>query len=133
MVSFFLTAIRLIGAIVKSFAHPVFKSLLFTLLLIVLSGTLFYTKVEGWTTIDAIYFGTVSLIPTGVETGLSPTTTIGKVFTIMYLIVGTGIMIGLIGIIAKAVIDFDSKKEHKNGDNHKKDARIDSSLRRSKR
>jgi hypothetical protein len=110
MISFILTAIRLLIAIVKSFTHPVFTSLLVTLLLIVLSGTFFYTKVEGWDTVDAIYFGVVSLIPTGVETGVSPITTLGKVFTIMYLIVGTGVMIGLIGIIAKAVIDFDSNK-----------------------
>ncbi|WP_224654527.1 ion channel, partial [Escherichia coli] len=78
-------------------------------LLIVLSGTLFYTKVEGWTVVDAFYFGVVSLIPTGVETGVSPITTLGKAFTIMYLIVGSVVMIGLIGIIAKAGIDVASK------------------------
>ncbi|MBP2243075.1 hypothetical protein J2Z40_003663 [Cytobacillus eiseniae] len=113
MISFFLTAVRLLKALRKSFSHPVFKSLLATLFLIVLSGTLFYTKIEGWDVLDAIYFGVVSLIPSGVDTGLSPATNLGKIFTMMYLIVGIGVMIGLIGIIAKAVIDFDSLEEGK--------------------
>jgi len=115
MISFFLTAFRLLKAIIKSFSHPVFKSLIVTLLLIVLSGTIFYTKVEGWKVLDAIYFGVVSLIPTGVNTGLSPVTTLGKIFTMMYLIVGIGVMIGLIGVIARAVIDFDSIETEESG------------------
>jgi hypothetical protein len=114
MISFILTAKRLLKALWKSFRHPVFKSLFMTLLFIVISGTLFYTKTEGWALFDAIYFSIVSLIPSGVETGLSPVTKLGKLFTMMYLIVGVGVMIGLIGIIGKAVIDFDKEAEGKN-------------------
>ncbi|MBS3680712.1 two pore domain potassium channel family protein [Ornithinibacillus massiliensis] len=111
MISFILTAKRLLDALWKSFKNPVFQSLFVTLVLIVLSGTLFYSKVEGWAMIDAIYFAVVSLIPTGVETGLRPVTELGKIFTMMYLIVRVGIMIGLIGVIAKAVIRFEAKEK----------------------
>ena len=107
MISFFLTANRLLKALIKAIKQPIFKSLIFTLFLIILSGTLFYSKVEGWPYIDAIYFAVVSLIPSSLETGLSPITTIGKIFTMMYLVVGVGVMIGLIGIIGKAVLDVE--------------------------
>lgn len=109
MISFFLTANRLLKALLKAVRQPIFKSLIFTLLLIILSGTLFYSKIEGWPYIDAVYFAVVSLIPSSLETGLSPITTMGKIFTMMYLIVGVGVMIGLIGIIGKAVLDIDFK------------------------
>ncbi|KGR85795.1 potassium channel family protein [Lysinibacillus odysseyi] len=109
MISFFLTAKRLLKALIKAIKQPIFKSLIMTLFLIILSGTLFYSKIEGWAYIDAIYFAVVSLIPSSVEIGLSPVTTLGKIFTMMYLVVGVGVMIGLIGIIGKAVLDVDFK------------------------
>lgn len=113
MISFFLTAGKLLKALIKALNQPIFKSLIFTLFLIILSGTLFYSKIEGWAYIDAIYFAVVSLIPSSVEIGLFPVTTIGKVFTMMYLIVGVGVMVGLIGLIAKAILDSDIKSGSK--------------------
>jgi hypothetical protein len=109
MISFFLTANRLLKAFIKAIQQPIFKSLIVTLVLIILSGTLFYSKIEGWAYIDAVYFAVVSLIPSSIEIGLSPVTTTGKIFTMMYLIVGVGVMIGLIGIIGKAVLDVGFK------------------------
>ena len=53
---------------------------------------LFYTNVEGWTALDAIYFSVVSLIPTGVETGFTPVINLWKVFTMMFLIVRVRVM-----------------------------------------
>ncbi|MFB9860158.1 ion channel [Salinicoccus siamensis] len=106
MISFFLTALRLLKAIGKALSRPAFKSLLFTLFVILLSGTLFYTSVEGWGVLDTIYFGVVSLIPSSVETGLTPVTNAGKIFTMMYLVVGVGVMVSMLGMIAKEVIDF---------------------------
>ena len=117
MISFFLTAKRLLKALIKAIKQPICKSLIATLFLIILSGTLFYSKIEGWAYIDAIYFAVVSLIPSSIEVGLSPITTVGKIFTMMYLIVGVGVMIGLIGIIGKAVLDVDFKSSSENGEN----------------
>ena len=120
MISFFLTANRLLKALINAIKQPIFKSLITTLLIIILSGTLFYSKIEGWSYIDAIYFAVVSLIPSSIETGLSPITTTGKIFTMMYLIVGVGVMIGLIGCIGQAVLGVDmqsSTKKYKNNIN----------------
>ena len=117
MISFILTAKRLLEALFISFKEKVFLSLLTTLLLINLSGVLFYSSVEGWGYFDAFYFTWVSLIPTGVDSGLAPETTLGKVFTMMYLVVGVGVMIALLAVIGKAVLNF-GEEEH--GEERKK-------------
>ncbi|MFJ6210935.1 ion channel [Lysinibacillus sp. NPDC092081] len=56
-----------------------------TLFFIIFSGTMFYKGAEGWHWLDAMYFSVVSLIPTGVETGLYPTSDFSKIFTMIYL------------------------------------------------
>lgn len=111
MISFLLTAKRLLSAIIVAFKEKVFLSLITTLLIMNLSATFFYTSVEGWTVIDAIYFSWISLIPSGIDIGYGPVTTFGKIFTMMYLVVGVGIMVGVLAIIAKAVLRFDDETE----------------------
>ena len=107
MVSFLLTAVRLLRALGVAVKEKVFLSLLTTLLLINVSGVLFYTSVEGWSYVEAIYFSWISLIPTSIDIGYAPVTTFGKIFTMMYLVVGVGLMISLLAMIAKAVLRFD--------------------------
>ena len=109
MISFMLTMKRLLVGIWRGLKEPVFMSLLTTLLIIVFSGTMFYRSVEGWSLLDSIYFSVVSLIPSGVETGLSPHTTFGKWFTIIYLIVGVGIMLMLLVMIGKSIVNYSDK------------------------
>lgn len=117
MISFILTLKRLLEALYKSSKHPLFLSLITTLFFIILSGVLFYTQKEGWAVLDAIYFCVVSIIPTGIDTNLSPETAIGKVFTMFYLIVGTGTMLLTLILLAKSTInnDDDFKKIFKSG------------------
>lgn len=110
MISFILTVKRLLKGLLIAVKNKEFLSLLTTLLLINLSGVLFYTKLEGWTYLNAIYFSWVSLIPSSIEIGFSPETTLGKVFTMIYLVVGVGVMIGLLGVMAKAIINYDKEE-----------------------
>ncbi|MFE6167843.1 ion channel [Viridibacillus arvi] len=104
MISFILTTKRLIKALIRAFKQPLFISLFTTLFFILLSGTMFYTKVEGWSILDAIYFCVVSLIPSGVDTSLTPTTNLGKVFTMFYLAVGVGVMFLTLLTLGKTMI-----------------------------
>lgn len=113
MISFMLTAKRLLSAIVVLWKEKVFLSLVTTLLLINVSGTLFYTSVEGWSYFEAFYFSWMSLIPTSIDVGYAPVTTFGKVFTMMYLVVGVGLMIALLALVAKAVLRFEEHEEQK--------------------
>ena len=109
MISFILTAKRLLEALLVAVKDKLFISLLLTLFIINLSGVLFYTKLEGWSYLDAIYFAWVSLIPSSIDLGFSPQTSLGKVFTMMYLVVGVGVMIALLAMIAKAVVNIDDE------------------------
>lgn len=113
MLSFVLTVKRFLEALVKAFKNPMFLSLFTTLFLIILSGTLFYTKKEGWGVLDAIYFCVVSLIPTGVNTNLSPVTNLGKIFTMLYLVVGTGVMFITLLTLGKTMINTKVLEERK--------------------
>ncbi|MFJ5770494.1 potassium channel family protein [Psychrobacillus sp. NPDC093180] len=114
MLSFILTVKRFIEAFFKAFKEPIFLSLFTTLFFILLSGTLFYTKKEGWDLLDAIYFCVVSLIPTGVETNLYPSTDLGKVFTMIYLVVGTGVMFITLLTLGKTMINAEGLEEKRN-------------------
>ncbi|WP_419957764.1 potassium channel family protein [Psychrobacillus psychrotolerans] len=113
MLSFILTVKRFIEALVKAFKTPMFLSLFTTLFLIILSGTLFYTNKEGWGVVDAIYFCVVSLIPTGVNTNLTPVTNLGKIFTMLYLVVGTGVMFITLLTLGKTMVNTKALEERK--------------------
>jgi len=117
MLSFILSTKRLLTGLWRSFKRPQFLSLFTTLFLIILSGTLFYKETEGWDWLDALYFSVVSLIPTGVETGLYPTSDFSKIFTMIYLIAGTGVMFIMLLMVGRSVVDFtideDKKKQIK--------------------
>lgn len=108
MLSFILTLKRLLTALFRAVKDPIFLSLFVTLLLIITSGTLFFHSTEQWNWLDSIYFSVVSLIPTSVEMGLAPSADLSKVFLMLYLTVGVGIMLMLLITIGKAVVDFEN-------------------------
>ena len=68
------------------------------LLSIVIIGTVFYRLVEGWDVLDALYFSIVTLATVGYG-DFTPHTAPGKIFTMVYIIVG----IGLLAAFAQAV------------------------------
>jgi len=110
MISFILTLKRLLSAVFRLAKEPLFKSLIFTLALIVLSGTLFYHGTEGWSWLDSLFYAFVSLIPTSVDTGLIPQSDLSKWFTMIYLIVGVGVMLMTLITIGLAVAKFEKEE-----------------------
>ncbi|PYF05246.1 potassium channel family protein [Ureibacillus chungkukjangi] len=113
MLSVILSFKRLLKGLYHGIKEPQFLSILTTVALIVLSGTLFYSRYEGWPKIDAFYFAVVSLIPTGVDTDLVPSTTGTKLFTVLYLIIGTGLMFALLVNLGRAIIKEDKARRYK--------------------
>jgi voltage-gated potassium channel len=61
---------------------------------VLLVGVLVYHWLEGWSFLDALYFCVVSLATVGYG-DLTPTTPLAKMFTIIYLINGIGILLAL--------------------------------------
>jgi hypothetical protein len=77
-----------------------FRVLLFLAISILVSGTSFYALVEGWSVVDAFYFSVTTLTTVGFGDP-APTTTPGKLFTVLYIFVGLGIIGGFINVLAK--------------------------------
>ena len=103
MISFLLTLKRLIKGLVNAFKLKNFRALFILVLIMLLSGTIFYVKQEGLSVVDSLYFCITTLSTVGHPTFV-PQTTFGKVFTMIYILVGTGLFIGTLGYIAYALI-----------------------------
>lgn len=104
MVSFILTLARFFSGLRKAWSKPNFRSTLLITVLILISGTLFYSKVEGWRVLDSLYFSVMTLTTIGYG-DLHPTTDFSKIFTIFYSIIGIGVFVSLITQIARAQIE----------------------------
>jgi voltage-gated potassium channel len=101
MIEFFSTLVRLLKAIVGAWRRdPQFHTLLLLVLFTLLSGTIFYSLEEGWTIVDAFYFSVTTLSTVGLG-DLSPTTTLGKLFTVIYICAGLSLVLGFIDTVAK--------------------------------
>lgn len=79
---------------------PEFKGLFGFVVLMLLSGTLFYSQIEGWSVLDSLYFSTTTLTTVGLG-DFAPATPLGKIFTIIYIFIGIGIILGFVNILAQ--------------------------------
>ena len=66
------------------------RSILLLLVVVVLSGTVFFHLVEGWSWIDAYFFTVVTLSTVGYG-NLVPATVLGKIGTTVFIFTGLGI------------------------------------------
>jgi len=92
-------------------ADPTGQALIGIASLVVGIGTVFYRLVEDLAWIDSLYFSVITLTTVGYG-DFSPTTTAGKVFTIVYVLVGIGIFVALVTEIAGHLIEA---RKHKGG------------------
>jgi len=109
MLSFALNVLRLLKAIVRSWSSPDFRAGIGLAFLILLSGTVFYRSVEGWSWTDALYFSVTTISTVGLG-DLSPRTDFGKLFTVVYIFVGVGVFVALFTQFARALIKGEEKR-----------------------
>lgn len=69
-------------------------------------GTYFYTHVEHWKLLDSFYFTVTTLATVGYG-DLTPKTDIGKIFTIMYIMIGVGLLLGFVNYFARHTKETD--------------------------
>jgi voltage-gated potassium channel len=101
MIEFFSTLVRLFKAVVGAWRRDSqFRTLVGLVFFTLLSGTIFYTLEEGWSTLNAFYFSVTTLTTVGLG-DLSPTTTLGKLFTVIYIFAGLSLVLGFIDTVAK--------------------------------
>lgn len=75
------------------------RGLVFLTLALIAIGTLFYRAVEGLDWVDAFYFTVITLTTVGYG-DISPETDAGKIFTVVYVLAGLGIIGSFVAIIA---------------------------------
>ena len=78
---------------------PQFGSLGLLAAVAIISGTGFYTLVEGLRFVDAFYFSVITLT-TVCYGDFAPQTDVGKLFTAVYVLVGVGILLAFVTTVA---------------------------------
>ncbi len=115
-----ITFVRFIRAVWAAFRDPETRGLVLFTGIILLSGMLFYHNVEGWSWIDSLYFSVITLTTVGYG-DLTPETTLGKLFTIVYILIGLGILLAFINLVAQhsfsqGIIGRRNKQKEENSD-----------------
>lgn len=103
MASFFLTLWRFFRSLLRGLKDEEFRVLFIVVVVVLVSGTLFYSRAEGWSMVDALYFSVITLATVGYG-DLHPSTPLSKVFTILYLLVGVGILLAFIQKLAENAV-----------------------------
>ncbi|MEG0254807.1 MAG: potassium channel family protein [Vagococcus sp.] len=106
---------RLSQCLVRCFKKEETKALLVATSIILLVGTIFYHNVEKMSFIDSFYFSFVTLATIGYG-DLHPVTVIGKLFTVIYGILGLGLVSLSVGVIARELVNIRNINQKKNDD-----------------
>ncbi len=116
MPSFFISLYRLIRIVIDGInKDKEFKFLMFFIILLLSISTLFFTQVEHWRAIDALYFSVMTMSTVGYG-DLVPAQDISKIFLIPYAFLAFG---SFVAFTAKGIqIILDHSREilnRKNG------------------
>ncbi len=113
MFSFFLSFYRLIKIIILGIKNDKdFRFLLFFIVLLLFSSTIFYSTVEHWTIIDALYFSVMTMATVGYG-DFVPSTDLSKIFTIVYAFLSIGSFVSFTAKTVKIIMEHHNNKKEK--------------------
>lgn len=75
------------------------------LLLVLLVGTAGYMAIERWPFLDALYMTVITITTVGYRE-VGPVSEAGRIFTIVVIFAGMGIIAYILGMVAQVMIDF---------------------------
>ena len=108
-----LTPVRdLFWGVMAAFSTPSVLKILALAFTLIAGASVFYHLVEGWRWVDAIYFSVMTIATVGYG-DLVPRTDWGKIFTIVYVIVGLGLFVAAATAVAQAVIRGSAEHERR--------------------
>lgn len=110
MISFFLTSLRFLKAIRRAARDEEFKALSAITILLLVSGSVFYSTTENWSLVDSFYFCVMTMTTIGYG-DLTPTTGFSKIFTCIYAFVSIGIFVSLAGKLALGLMHHNKKSK----------------------
>ena len=99
MLTLYLFISTLVRRIKIGLKDPEFRGLFYAALIIIGVGGWFYHSVEGWSWLDSFYFTIITLTTIGYG-DFSPKTDVGKLFTMVYVFIGLGILLAFIDLVA---------------------------------
>lgn len=76
-----------------------FRRLLGVVVLMLSAGAHIYHRLEGWSYLNALYFTVITLTTIGYG-DFTPQTNLGKIFSMLYILLGLGVLGALIGLIS---------------------------------
>lgn len=81
---------------------------------ILVVGTSFYTLVEDWSVIEALYFTVITLTTIGYG-DLHPTTEFSRVFTIFFVLAGVSTLLGFLNFILGRTVKEQVERRQQKG------------------
>jgi voltage-gated potassium channel len=90
-------------AIRTLWTDPQFRSLTRLAVIAISSGTIFYWLVEDLRPVDSLYFSVTTLATVGYG-DFAPKTDAGKLFTVVYMLVGVGILLAFLTRLSGQVV-----------------------------
>jgi voltage-gated potassium channel len=85
-----------------------------SVLAILVVGTTFYTLVEDWSVIEALYFTVITLTTIGYG-DLHPTTEFSRVFTIFFVLAGVSTLLGFLNFILGRTVKMQVERRQQKG------------------
>ncbi|WBU63031.1 potassium channel family protein [Paracoccus aerodenitrificans] len=101
----------LTAGISAAFASRRVQRLLALTALLITIASVFYALVEGWRWIDAVYFSVIAISTVGFG-DFAPQTDLGKIFTIIYVLLGLGMFVATATAIGDSIM---SRAENADG------------------
>jgi voltage-gated potassium channel len=100
----FIAFIGLFKIFSRLWHEPPFRALILVEGMLIGGGVVFYHFVEGWGWLDATYFCIVTLATVGYG-DIHPITPVGRLYTIIYIIVGVAMLGVFIQLAGKTAIE----------------------------
>lgn len=88
-----------------------YRNLLLTSIVVLAIGTVTYHFLEGWSYIDSLYFSVVTLTTIGYG-DFAPKTDTGKLFTVIYILLGIGIILSFINTVYTHYSEMNKRRKH---------------------
>jgi voltage-gated potassium channel Kch len=111
VISLLLAFRGLARTIVAVWRDPETRALPFVAGALVLTGTIFSWRFEDWSFIQSLYFSVVTLTTVGYG-DLHPTSDETRIFTIIYILTGLGVLVALLGAVAQHYIAQKAEGRH---------------------